>query len=215
MSSLTIITGNYLEAMEGTKSEVVVSFMTERGILWGFSKNLAEALPEVDAMTRVDHGAHIGQFQHRVVDGRTHCMAYISAPEAQAVYQNLTVGGLYDNLKSIMQAMAKEGKKRMMLQYPGMSVCGRDIYGFNSLLAEARAGLDIDIFVNVNPVIGSKYQPRAGVHHYDSRSRVRLHNHMNFQGAANRDTTAPQFGASAYTDKFSNQAPNYPFSKYG
>ena len=42
MSSITLVTGNFLEAIDNLNPDVVVNFMTERGILWGFSKAMSE-----------------------------------------------------------------------------------------------------------------------------------------------------------------------------
>ena len=55
MATTNIITGNFLEAMDEIKADVVVSFMTERGILWGFSKLLAAEYVEVSDMLKVNH----------------------------------------------------------------------------------------------------------------------------------------------------------------
>lgn len=180
MSSITVVTGNFIEAIENLNPEVVVNFMTERGVLWGFSKAMAEEYTEVKNMLNVDHSALIGRWQYAQTFKRTMVMAYISAPEQQRMYQNENVRGLKEALKSIVHAMVADRKRTLMVQYPGMGVCGCDIYGFNLILAEVRAGFDIDIIVPVNPVIGSKYQPQCHVKHYDSKARIKLKNHVNF-----------------------------------
>lgn len=180
MSSINIITGNFLEAMNEAEIDVVVSFMAERGILWGLSKLLVAEYPEINAMLDVNHIEVVGQWQYAKVGNFTAVMAYISAPEQQYMYQNQRPVGLYEILRSVMQSMASDGKKRLMLQYPGMSVCGMDIYGFLAVCAEARAGFDIDFYIPVNPLIGNKYQPRQHVKHYDSKAKFRHVNHVNF-----------------------------------
>lgn len=180
MSSINIITGNFLEAMDEAEIEVVMSFMTERGILWGFSKLLAAEYAEINAMLNVNHAEVVGQWQYAKTFKRTAVMAYISAPEQQRMYQSQRPVGLYEILRSVMRTMAQEGKKKLMLQYPGMSVCGMDIYGFLAVCAEARAGFDIDFYIPVNPLIGDKYQPRQHVKHYDSKAKFRHANHVNF-----------------------------------
>ena len=96
------------------------------------------------------------------------------------MYQSQPVTGLKESLKSIIHAMVADRKRTLMVQYPGMGVCGCDVYGFNLILAEVRAGFDIDIIVPVNPIIGSKYQPQRNVKHYDSKARVKQKNHVNF-----------------------------------
>ncbi len=180
MSTIKLVTGNFIEAIDSINPDVVVSFMTERGVLWGFSKAMAEEYVEVKNMLNVDHSQVIGQWQYAQTFKRTMVMAYISAPEQQQMYQNENVVGLRESLKSIIRAMVNDHKKTLMVQYPGMGVCGVDIYGFNIILAEARAGFDIDIVIPVNPLIGDKYQPQRHVEHYDSRARIRHKNHVNF-----------------------------------
>lgn len=180
MSSINIITGNFLEAMDEADIEVVMSFMTERGVLWGFSKLLAAEYKEVNKMLDVNHSDVIGKWQYAKTFKRTAVMAYISAPEQQRMYQQKRPVGLYEILRSVMQSMAHEGKTKLMVQYPGMSVCGMDIYGFLAVCAEARAGFDIDFYIPVNPLIGDKYQPRQHVKHYDSKAKYRHVNHVNF-----------------------------------
>lgn len=181
MATINIITGNFLEAMDEIKADIVVSFMTERGILWGFSKLLAAEYTEVREMLNVNHSEVIGKWQYKPTYSRTMVMAYISAPASPRLYQRSTNGhGLRESMTSIIRAMAADGKRVLMVQYPGMTVCGMDIYGFQRILAEARAGFDIDIHIPVNPVIGQKYQPANQVKHYDSRTRVRQPNHVNF-----------------------------------
>ncbi len=181
MATTNIITGNFLEAMDEIKADVVVSFMTERGILWGFSKLLAAEYSEVREMLNVNHSEVIGKWQYKPTYSRTMVMAYISAPDTPRLYQRSSNGhGLRESMTSLIRAMVTDGKRVLMVQYPGMSVCGTDIYGFQRILAEARAGFDIDIHIPVNPIIGQKYQPAIHVKHYDSRSRVRQPNHVNF-----------------------------------
>lgn len=180
MSSITLVTGNFLEAIDNLNPDVVVNFMTERGILWGFSKAMSEEYEEVKKMLNVDHAQVIGRWQYAQTFKRTMVMAYISAPEQQHMYQSQPVTGLKESLKSIIHAMVAYRKRTLMVQYPGMGVCGCDVYGFNLILAEVRAGFDIDIIVPVNPIIGSKYQPQRNVKHYDSKARVKQKNHVNF-----------------------------------
>lgn len=181
MATTNIITGNFLEAMDEIKADVVVSFMTERGILWGFSKLMATEYSEVREMLNVNHSEVIGKWQYKPTYSRTMVMAYISAPDTPRLYQRSSNGhGLRESMTSLIRAMVTDGKRVLMVQYPGMSVCGTDIYGFQRILAEARAGFDIDIHIPVNPIIGQKYQPAIHVKHYDSRSRVRQPNHVNF-----------------------------------
>lgn len=181
MATINIITGNFLEAMDEIKADVVVSFMTERGILWGFSKLLAAEYVEVSDMLKVNHAEVIGKWQYKPTYSRTMVMAYISAPASPRLYQRSTNGhGLRESMTSLIRTMASSSKRVLMVQYPGMTVCGVDIYGFQRILAEARAGFDIDIHIPVNPIIGQKYQPAIHVKHYDSRTRVRQPNHVNF-----------------------------------
>ena len=81
MSSITLVTGNFLEAIDAINPDVVVNFMTERGILWGVSKAMSEEYEEVKKMLNVDHAQEIGRWQYAQTHKRTMVMAYISAPE--------------------------------------------------------------------------------------------------------------------------------------
>ena len=101
MSSITLVTGNFIEAIDNLNPDVVVNFMTERGVLWGFSKAIAEEYEEVKKMLNVEHSQVIGQWQYAQTYKRTMVMAYISAPEQQHMYQSHPVAGLQERIMRI------------------------------------------------------------------------------------------------------------------
>ena len=178
MNNVKIVTGNFIEAIDEINPEVVMSLITPRGICWGLSKILAEQYAEVREMLQVDHAKALGRWQFRKTYNRTMVGAYIQAPHAG----NPIPREIFKIISNVCLVMEAENKTKLVLQYPGIPICGLDLNDFVAAVRRAVGERNITVYLACNKPLGDRYRPQRDRMHFDAAAKARAEDLGNWGG---------------------------------
>lgn len=147
-----LIYGDFKLALRKLDIHVAIGLSTDISPLWGLSRLLVSDTPENEILKSKSPGTYTfrNEGERRIINLRVD-VADMSVPYRRMV-------GLEEGVKDILSKSAFHGYKNILIQYPGLGLCGQDIHGFIALIKEISKDYKGIIYITVANTVAEKLE---------------------------------------------------------